>query len=405
MGHRPALFLLFCAVPVRELYSDDGQLMHIILDANIYAADYRMSGVAFQSLFEYMRRTESQLVLPRATREEVVVGYGRELKREMKAFEQAWRAYRRLDLSGSASFNKPDVRRGMISLRRKLMKPTESIAPIYVPEIAGNFTQEAFMRGVHRTRPASGSGEELRDVILWLWVLGYAGAVDAAAFISRDGGFWDGDRVHPDIERDLRTKLGKLTIHRTIPDFLKSHAPMQADITEAWAREHFDIRGIERELLDGAMRELGRALSADRIRALSMEQYKVAAGRVYEVSPDSQFAELNVRLILKFVLGPGRRAPAFQDLDLLAALQKAFDQPAAVGGPFYPAAVAATPFSGAFADEAATGEPEAPSRELRSDAEAKVSVRVKNGLTTEISLDGLTIDRGKLYTDVYKPAT
>src|SRR5258708_5029872 len=125
--------------------------MHIILDANIYAADYRMNGVAFQSLFEYMRRTESQLVLPRATREEVVIGYGRQLKREAKVFEQAWKQYRRLDLSDGPRFTKPDTRRAMIDLRRKLMKPAEGGMPIYVPEITGNFVQEAFMRRGHRT--------------------------------------------------------------------------------------------------------------------------------------------------------------------------------------------------------------------------------------------------------------
>ena len=143
--------------------------MHIILDANIYAADYRMKGVAFQSLFEYMRRSESKLVLPRVIREEVVIGYGRRLKSETKAFEEAWRKYRHVDLSDAVPrFQKPDGGNEMRKLRKKLMEPTVGLDPIYVPELTGGFLQEAFMRGIHRTRPANDSGEELRDVILWL---------------------------------------------------------------------------------------------------------------------------------------------------------------------------------------------------------------------------------------------
>src|ERR1035437_10942034 len=179
--------------------------MHIILDSNIYAADYRMKGVAFQSLFEYMRRTESQLVLPRVIREEVVVDYGRRLKKDAKEFEEVWRRYHHLDLSDTVPhFQKPDGKRRMKELRQKLMKPMDGVVPIYVPEITGAFIQEAFMRGIHRTRPANDNGEELRDVILWLWVLDYANNVDAVTFMSDDGGFWAADGVHPDIDRDLQ---------------------------------------------------------------------------------------------------------------------------------------------------------------------------------------------------------
>jgi hypothetical protein len=374
--------------------------MHIILDANIYAADYRMNGVAFQSLFEYMRRTESQIVLPRATREEVVVGYGRQLKREAKVFEEAWKRYRRLDLSNEARFIRPDVRREMIDLRRKLMKPAEEVRPIYVPEITGNFVQEAFMRGVHRTRPANDSGEELRDVILWLWALNYADTVEAAAFISSDGGFWNSDKVHPDIDRDLRTKGGRLLIHRTIPDFLKSHAPAPIDVTVTWLQEHFEIRRIERELVDGARSELQRALSRIVIQALSLERSELKSGKVYDVSADSQFAELQLHLVFRFTVVPSAEIPYLENLNMLAALRSSFGQPVPTGtladlGGFA---------RGVFAENAAKKEASVQSapRDLQSTAEAQVSVRVKSNQTTEVSLDNLKIDRGKLFTDFYQ---
>jgi PIN domain-containing protein len=277
--------------------------MHIILDSNIYSADYRMKGVAFQSLFEYMRRTESQLVLPRVIREEVVADYGRRLKKDAKELEEVWRRYHHLDLSDTVpQFQKPHGRRRMRELRQKLMKPMDGFVPTYVPEIAGAFIQEAFMRGVHRIKPANDNGEELRDVILWLWALAYSDAANTeVVFISNDGGFWASDvEPHPVINRDVQSKNGRFHIFRSIQDFLKAHAPAPVEVTEEWAKKHFDIQRIEGELIDRALKALRPGMFGYSIQALSIKEHKIKGGKLYEVSPDAQFAELELQLVFKF---------------------------------------------------------------------------------------------------------
>jgi hypothetical protein len=180
--------------------------MHIILDANVYASDYRMSGVSFRTLFDYMRRTESQMVLPRLIREEVVCDYGRKLKSQSKAFADIHNRYRRLDLDNKREvFREPDIRRAMKKLRRMLMKPQEGVTPIYIPEIKEVSIDEVFIRGVRRIRPANEQGEELRDVIIWLWALHYSTlARTEVAFVSNDSTFWSKDGAHPQVEKDKR---------------------------------------------------------------------------------------------------------------------------------------------------------------------------------------------------------
>lgn len=381
--------------------------MHIILDANIYSADYRMSGVAFQSLFEYMRRTESRLVLPRITREEVVIGYGRQLKRESKAFEEAWKRYHRVDLSGESRFTKPDIKDAMTRLRRKLMKPVDGVTPIYVPEITGAFLQEAFMRGIHRTRPANEEGEELRDVILWLWTMDYANSVDAVTFISNDGGFWGNDEVHPDIDRDIRTKNGKLLIHRTIPEFLKAHAPAPEPMTGEWFRAHFEIQRIQGELIDGALKELRGGLPRYTFHSLSIVEHALRAGQVYAVSDDSQFAELRLHLVLKFVaLSEPLRTPFQPESPMRFSLGGMLTTSALMPGAFMPAALSPSTFGpGGFGGYPVLGRPlaqtETVSRDLRCNAEAQVSVRIQNSQTTEVSVDKFEIDRRQLIADFY----
>lgn len=257
--------------------------------------------------------------------EEVVVGYGRRLKIGAKAFEDAWRKYRLLDLENDRQqFQKPDGKYAMKALRMKLMKPTDGVRPIYVPDIRGDSIQEAFMRGVHRKRPANDEGEELRDVLLWLWTLAYCDTADAeVAFISDDGGFWTDETVHPDIENDLRTKNGKLHVYRSIQDFLKAHAPTPVDVTEEWVKQHFEFQRVERELIDRAANELSRL--KDVITDLSIKEHKVSKGKVYQISEDSQFAELELQLVFEFLRTPSPRPP------LYAALQSVFE-PVLFGG-------------------------------------------------------------------------
>jgi hypothetical protein len=390
--------------------------MHIILDSNIYAADYRMKGVAFQSLFEYMRRTESRLVLPRVIREEVVIDYGRRLKSEAKAFEDAWRKYRHVDLGDAVpTFRKPDGRYRMTRLRRKLMEPMDGMRPIYVPEITGTFLQEAFMRGVHRTRPANQNGEEMRDVILWLWALTYSDSANTeVAFISDDGGFWAGDAAHPDIDRDIRSKDGKVHIFRSIQEFLKHHAPAPTDVSEEWLHQHFTIQMIEREVIDRAIQVLHQTLPRGGVRALSIEEHKLKAGKLYEVSRDAQFAELQFHLVFKFVLVSASPTPfGFSGFGTGFGGGFGVGLGRALGGKMGNSSWMSSQWTkGLYKPgtnvltggdpEFAEAQPDPDPRDFRCDGEAQISVRIKDNETTQVSVDKLIIDRLKLWSALYQ---
>jgi hypothetical protein len=115
-------------------------------------------------------------------------------------------------------------------------------------------------------------GEELRDVIIWLWVLSYSdSAGTSVAFISDDSGFWTKDEgVHPDIERDLISKDGRVSIYRSIDDFAKQHAPAPKAATQEWALEHVSIPSIEPEILQKATADLGNRLRGG-VRDLRLE--------------------------------------------------------------------------------------------------------------------------------------
>lgn len=366
--------------------------MHIILDSNIYASDYRMTGVAFRTLFDYMRRTKSELVLPRLIREEVVLDYGRRLKSEAKKFAEVWGKYNYLDIDADKrTFTKPDVGYAMKKMRRRLMRPSDAVVPLYLSETTGVSVDDVFIRGARRTRPSNDEGEELRDVIIWLSVVAYSNALAApTAFISNDSGFWANDGPHPDIEKDLRANK-HLRIYRSIDDFAKQHAPEPIAVTREWLDRNFHIQAVESQLIDRAAKAL--RLNGT-VRDLAIEKHEFQDGMVYDVAPETQFAELRYKLVFAFTYlqEPPRQSGFFG----LSSPFNMFALNPGLGG-INPLAVNLS----LQADPAAEKEfPQA--REVRCKAEAKISVRIKQHEPSETAVDAFELDRWGLQMELYR---
>lgn len=381
--------------------------MHIVLDSNIYAADYKLSGVAFKTLFDYIRRTGSRLVLPRIIREEVVCGFGRRLKRESKGFSEAHRKYSSLDIDNKVSkFLKPDIRKAMNRLRRKLMKPSDEVTPLYAAETAGVSIDDVFMRGVRGVRPSNDDGEELRDVIIWLWVLTYSTtAPENVAFVSQDSAFWSDDKPHPDIARDISGSEARLSIYQTIDEFLKNHAPAPTEITPEWFSQHFEAAHFERDSVEAATRELSKVLSGS-VRDVHLDELNFVSGSLYEVAIGVQFTELKLSLLLSLT----NIVPKREQQNFMWGGGSGFflSGPLNVVRPSVPLATlmgqpwnlpAGFPDNPLLAGHRAI---ESVEHHLRVRAEARFSARIKEGEVAEISLDQLAIDRRDLYSQLYK---
>lgn len=373
--------------------------MNIILDANIYASDYLFSGAAFRALFDYMVRTESKLVLPRIIREEVVYGFGRRLKKDSKELFEVYRRYKLLDIRHDASFNKPNIRRAMIDLRRKLMRPSDNVVVEYVPTTEGVNVDEVFVRGVHRVRPANEEGEELRDVIIWLWICGYCASQKLeVAFVTQDRGFWSSDGPHQHIAGDIEKQSGHLSIFRTIDEFLKKHAPAPSEITPEWFAKHFEGMHFDQEATQSATQRLSKTLSGS-VRDVHLDDFRFVSGSLYSVAPGVEFTELNLSLSLSLTNIISEHpfgAPLGGRLGGLlgaASLNPLFlDKP--------------SPRPLGFLAKSIFQKEDPPLREtvrqLHIRADARFSARIKEGKVAEVSLDALKIDQSSLFAQLYK---
>jgi len=276
--------------------------MDVILDSNVYVSDYRMETIPFKNLFDYLKRTGDSLVLLRIVREEVVAQFARDLKKRGKEVAEAWKAYRSLHFPEKlAEFAKPDIKGQAKELRKRLMKPTGPAKVTYLDDTSNISVDEVYMRGIKRTPPANGDGEELRDVIVWLSALDYAKTSKRQiAFVSADSGFWAKDAVRPEIQEDI-TRFGvALHMYKDIDKFVEENSPEAKPVEEKWAYDvfpefHDDLIASVENAIQSSRRGLGGGVSAIKLKSAGFKE-----GKMYEVAPEVQVAELLFTVNIEF---------------------------------------------------------------------------------------------------------
>jgi hypothetical protein len=279
--------------------------MDVILDSNAYLSDIRMESIKFKNLFDYLRRTKSSLVVPRLVREETVAKYKSLLEAQTKKTDQAVDQLNRLiiDKASRISFSTPEPKYEVRDLRKKFRAPAKGISVRYYPDTSGIDVSDVFLRGVKRRRPSSSTGEELRDVIVWLVTLQFAEQEKTGvALVTADKGFWNGTEVHEHIRQDIETRKVKVSLFHTIDDFIRSSAPAPVAVDAEAVSHFFDVRRISDAILAAASKV---ASTSKRIfwqqfsvKTAKLETAALSSGTLYQIDADTKLAELVYDLII-----------------------------------------------------------------------------------------------------------
>jgi hypothetical protein len=289
----------------------------------------------------------------------------------------------------------------MKTLRRTLMQPRDNIKAIYIAKLSDLdiSIDEVCERGIRRIRPANANGEELRDVVLWLWAKAYsAAAPEPVVFISADLAFWDKEDVHSQIQKDIAATSDKLSIEPSIDAFLKHHAPAPTSVSVAWASEYVTLKLVEGELLREAQKQI-QATVQGVVQNLTIETKTFTAGTLYNITEHTKFAEVEYALIFSFenVISMGRESEQLGRFGLgNISLSSLLNPPASLFDTLRMGSLFNTPPMGSLESTQPLR------RRLQCNAKARLAVRVKKGTPTEIALSGLLVDRWKLYADSMK---
>jgi hypothetical protein len=265
--------------------------MDVALDANIILNDPRMEGNAFQSLLDYLRMTNSRLVLSKVVIDEVIARYPERLKSKIKDASRAVGILKGIVVGSEIDLPFIEVDRETRLLEQRLLKPSKSIEASH---LVNNYSEiqieEIVKRGIQRIPPANAAGEELRDVIHWLLILEHLRQSNSdLAFITADKHFQQEAALLPCLAQEIRDGHLPLHFYVSLDDFIKANSPAPHNLSETDA---FSLLG-KTHVLDRFEIEARPFLNASLASGRIVErEARLIRGALYDVGPESQFGEL-----------------------------------------------------------------------------------------------------------------
>ena len=275
--------------------------MKIILDADAYRRNNYGRSVGFQSLLDYAKKTDSQIVLLASVQKEVVALYGRELSEEISHAETAARnlqkkVFRKQQL---AVLPVVEIEAEVDELEAALRRAASGVTIEFFEDYSSLDVLDVVQRGARRIPPANSNGEQLRDVINWYATLECARRSGVKVlFVSADSGFWDGKGEQKQLKRQISEDIGsagvEIDLYNQVDDLLKKNSLSSQPLDRERADSIFhvsDFAGVISEKLRDAVART----KAGKYLFLSPPAEVISAtfqrGVSYQISRDHEYLE------------------------------------------------------------------------------------------------------------------
>lgn len=180
--------------------------MHVVLDANVICADFRMRGQALGQLLAAADRGRISLIVPEVVVREVVSVFARTFREHKPRLERELAQFRRMGLLEAQ--DGPELPRNVedaaaayeSDLRWLLLESEVNIPPL--PDV----THDRILSRIFDERKPMDRGEKgYRDTLLWETVLEIASIVGPVVLLSQNAkDFGEDDRLASDLREDLK---------------------------------------------------------------------------------------------------------------------------------------------------------------------------------------------------------
>jgi hypothetical protein len=366
--------------------------MHIYLDSNAIGDNFRFDSIAFENLFDFIRRTQSVLVIPEAVRIEVLATFDRILDQRTKKARNTWDDLHRI-LVSPQEFDEPDSEYERDALMERLDSPDDNITTV-------NFTAEIDVleivrRGAQRKKPANSNGEELRDVVIWLTAIEYARTSKAPlAFISGDAkGFWDGTSPHPSIKADAEQAGVHIDLYPNVESFVRSNSLRHRDIAESEISKY-----VQSDVVEGQVAQWIRMATAlwrnARLNDIATVRLAFDEGTLFDIDSDVQLSEFSYRFKVRLDVTTSITTAPFNAKLFNSSVpfdsQRSYAQLANVSSAF--STYLAQPTLPGFVYGSFVPEPSFGSTGVTIEGVASFSVRLVGGRVEKVILDDVTIE-------------
>ena len=160
----------------------------IILDTNVFTADWHLRSVAAQACLEMCKKTGSLFLMPRLVLEELQSQYEEKLSKQIADYNQRAHSLNRFFANDKVRLMpeidvKAESQKYIRDILSKLGMKRKSVL-----DYPTNILPKLVDKAIHRIRPFSNNGEEFRDALLWETVKANLcpDGVATTVFISQD---------------------------------------------------------------------------------------------------------------------------------------------------------------------------------------------------------------------------
>lgn len=212
--------------------------MYVIVDSNIIYRDPALKSSKSQALFDYLHKTASRLLIPNIVKQEIVANYKKEVRRIIGEL----RKVKGFLLDGETKIGiSLDIGKEVSDYEHHIESLIQTNAITVIP-YKNEFLDEVVRRAIGRIKPASSTGQQFRDVIIWLSIKEYMKDINMrqAAFISGDTDFQEAGQsgvLHHDLVNELLEEGLALDYFNSLDDFLSRHGQPIQFITKQWVQD------------------------------------------------------------------------------------------------------------------------------------------------------------------------
>jgi len=225
--------------------------MDIVLDSNIIRQDFIMKDKNYEILGDYLKKTNSKLVLVQIVLEEVAGLYGRELAKRIDQYKKSVRKLSAVLIDYESNdideINIESAKRSYIKYLCNKHKMNED----KIVKYKNDYLPEITKRAIERKKPLGNKGQQFRDGLLWLTILDYAKEKEEKRlmFISNNSVDFseNGENaLHSQLKQDCLEKGVEIVYFKSLADFVEEHVSRVEFVTREWLRENIDVSTMEK---------------------------------------------------------------------------------------------------------------------------------------------------------------
>jgi len=227
--------------------------MDIILDTNIYQANFSLKASRWEALAAYLTKTNSKLVIPYIVQHELILNYRAELKKAISDIKDSTKKFRNTAILKEYE----DVVASIDKLEDRNQERLDSESASYINYIKNlivnviiedlpNIPVKSIVdRALKKDRPFKISGEGLKDTVLWESLLAYCKKEKSTSiiFISNNTSDFGEKNLHPLLNRQATNERINVNYYNSIEDFISAHFKTIKDIK--LEKSHIDITELE----------------------------------------------------------------------------------------------------------------------------------------------------------------